>query len=93
VDDHARRAASLADCEGCDNDVGESAIILQRRGMRTSATFLPFHSADAAKKVAAVIRQSEIGGDPCGKEYGEPQEPAVGLDCERLTDGGKGERD
>jgi len=38
-----------------------------------------------------LIRQSKIGDDPCGEEYGEPQEPAVGLDRERATDGGKGE--
>lgn len=53
VDDHPGRAASLADGEGSDDDIGDTAILLDRSLMTNERNGLAFDRADAAEAIAA----------------------------------------
>ena len=53
IDDHPRCAASLADGEGRDDDIGDAAILLDRSLMANERNGLAFDRADAAEAVAA----------------------------------------
>ena len=64
VDHHTRRRlASLADAERRDDDVGDTAILFQRRWMADDRDGLALHLADAAEQVAA---KWTVGGNLLG---------------------------
>jgi len=53
INDYPGCAASLADGEGSDDDVGDAAILLDRSFMANERNGLAFDRADAAEAVAA----------------------------------------
>jgi hypothetical protein len=78
IHDHPGRAASLADGEGSDDDIGDAAIFLDRALVANERNGLAFDPADASEAVAAKnagIRRSE--------QRRESKEPVVLFAFER----------
>ena len=60
IHDHPRRAASLTDGEGRDDDIGDAAILLDRALMADERNDLAFDRTDAAEAIAA--KGAVVGG-------------------------------